>query len=199
MSYEEWLVLSQEERETLHRSWDTYAGERKAIAYMAAARLALASPRKILNLQVGNYHGGEYLLHMTVSKEEYASCPPMLEESFEGFRVVWLPLHHLQHSPEFHATLEGKWIAEQGDYEFTLRPTALEGGIDVTGNIRSTGEPLVISDVTINEECALFSAFDPLSNQSSQHILRLVDKDRCEDCTITMEAKFYVRSDANSP
>ena len=89
-TYEEWLALSDEERRHVHlNKWNVYAREGLAIAFMAATRLALQSSRKILDIQIGTYHCGEYLLHMTVSEEEFRDCPPMLAESFEGFRVVW--------------------------------------------------------------------------------------------------------------
>lgn len=91
MTYDEWLALSDEERDDVHlHQWNVYARDGLAIAFMAATRLAMEAPYTILDISVGTYHGGEYLLHLTVSREDHENCPRMLEQTFEGFRVVWI-------------------------------------------------------------------------------------------------------------
>src|SRR6266404_1937653 len=136
-TYDDWLALSDEERKDVHfRDWNVYARDAIGIAFMAATRLALQSKRKILDIQIGTYHGGEYLLHLTVSDEEYRDCPPMLAESFEGFRVVWIPQRAFLAAPDVPGTLEGRWTAEHGDYEFEIHWT--KSGVDVSGKVRST-------------------------------------------------------------
>ena len=99
-SYEEWLSLSDDDRAEAKAGWDAYEREQIGIPYTAAGRFAIASPRAILDVSVGTYHGGEYLIHATVSDEEFSDCPPMLSEEFEGFRVAWLSLTPPDPPPE---------------------------------------------------------------------------------------------------
>ena len=189
-TYEDWLALSDEERKDVHfREWNVYRRDGIAIAFMAATRFALQSKRKILDIQIGTYHGGEYLLHLTVSEEDYKDCPPMLAESFEGFRVVWCRLRIFQAAPGVQGNLEGKWKAEQGDYEFELRWTG--GGVDVRGRVRSSGEELQITRPTVNREYVLFSAYEASRDASSDHVLALVSPDQCGDDTTRTE--YYAR------
>ena len=91
-SYEDWLSLTEEGRQEEKMSWNAYEREQIGIPTIASGRLALASERKILDTAVGTYHGGEYLIHATVSEEDFEDCPPMLAEEFEGFRIVWMSL-----------------------------------------------------------------------------------------------------------
>jgi hypothetical protein len=192
-TYEEWLALSDEERRHVHlNKWNVYAREGLAIAFMAATRLALQSSRKILDIQIGTYHCGEYLLHMTVSEEEFRDCPPMLAESFEGFRVVWCPLRVFQPPAEVEGTLEGKWRAEQGDYEFEIRWTA--GGVDISGRLRSTGQELQIARPTVNQQYVFFSAYEASRDKNTDHVFALIDPNRCGDDTTTTEYYTRVRS-----
>jgi len=189
-TYEDWLALSDEERKEIHfREWNVYRRDGIAIAFMAATRFALQSKRKILDIQIGTYHGGEYLLHLTVSEEDHKDCPPMLTENFEGFRVVWCCLRRFQAASGVQGNLEGKWRAEQGDCEFELHWT--EGGVDVTGRVRSTGEELQITRPTVNREYVLFSAYEASRDASSDHVLALVASDRCGDDTTRTE--YYAR------
>jgi hypothetical protein len=94
-TYEEWLALTDEQREAVLMSWNAYAREGIAFPYIAAGRLALVSETPVLDVRVGTYHCGEYLLHAYVADEAVASLPRMLEQKFEGFRVVWLPASQL--------------------------------------------------------------------------------------------------------
>jgi hypothetical protein len=97
-TYEDWLALSDEERKEVHfNEWNVYARDGIAIAFMAATRLALQCQKRVQEIQIGTYHGGEYLLQLTVSQEDFRDCPPMLAESFEGFRIVWDRLVTLCH------------------------------------------------------------------------------------------------------
>ena len=91
-TYEEWLALSEEDRLAVKRSGNAYDREHIGFAYTAAGRFAIAANSKVHDVSIGTYHGGEYLLHMYVEDSEVASLPRMLELSFEGFRVVWLPV-----------------------------------------------------------------------------------------------------------
>lgn len=90
--YKDWLALSAQERFDAKMSWNAYERESIGIPYTAAGRLAISSERKVLDVAVGTYHGGEYLIHATVSDEDFRNCPRMLSEEFEGFRIVWFPV-----------------------------------------------------------------------------------------------------------
>jgi hypothetical protein len=90
--YEDWLALTDQERFDVKLGWNAYERESIGIPYTAAGRLAIVSERKILDLNIGTYHGGEYLIHATVSDTDFKDCPPMLTEEFEGFRIVWMPI-----------------------------------------------------------------------------------------------------------
>ena len=94
--YEDWLALTDQQRLDAKMSWDAYERESIGVPYAAAGRLAIASKRKILDVSVGTYHGGEYLIHATVSDDHFKDCPPMLTEEFEGFRIVWMPMSNLE-------------------------------------------------------------------------------------------------------
>lgn len=91
-SYDDWLALSDQERFDAKMAWNDNEREMIGIPYTAAGRLAIQSTRRILDVNVGAYHGGEYLIHATVSDENYKDCPPMLSEEFEGFRIIWMPM-----------------------------------------------------------------------------------------------------------
>jgi hypothetical protein len=92
-TYEEWLALSGEDREQIkENAWNAYARDGIAFPFMAAARLAMQSRHKVLDIGIGTNHGGEYVLLLYVSPEDVKNCPPFLQQSFEGFRVAWLPV-----------------------------------------------------------------------------------------------------------
>ncbi len=93
MSYDEWLALSDDERDHIHfNQWNVYDRDGIVIAFTAATRLAAQSQVKIHDIGVGTYHGGEYTLMLCVSDEDHGSCPTSLEQKFEGFRVNWQPI-----------------------------------------------------------------------------------------------------------
>jgi hypothetical protein len=179
-TYEDWLALSEQQRKEVHfKEWNVYQRDGIAIAFMAATRLALQCNKRVLEIQIGTYHMGEYLLHLTVSEQDYRGCPPMLTDSFEGFRVVWLPPRMFEPTAEVPGTLEGKWRAEDGDYEFELWWT--NSGVDVIARVLGTGEEMQIDRPIVNGKYVLFSAYDPTRDDWTHHTLSLVDRDRCED------------------
>ena len=92
-NYEAWLSLSPEDQEKVHLGvWKTYEREGFGFPFTAAGRLAICSEVKVLDCCIGTYHGGEYVLHMYVSDEDYPSMPKSLKQVFEGFRVIWFPM-----------------------------------------------------------------------------------------------------------
>ena len=178
LSYKQWLDLSDEERIHIHSSkWNTYERDGYLIAHTAAVRLAERCDMKVYNIQIGTYHGGEYLLHLTVSEQDYSNCPAMLEQSFEGFRVVWFP----QDSPESidDSSLVGEWETDLGDYWFEFKKSA--GGLDVIGKYNNRQCDLVILHTAFNESCLLFTSFEPVSGNQSQHTFRVSSDGMAED------------------
>jgi len=93
-NYEEWLALGEIEQQAVHRSWNVYDREGFGFAVCAAGRLAIQSQTKIYHVEVGTYHGGQYILHAYVSDEDCQKMPQPLEQTFEGFRVFWMPVSH---------------------------------------------------------------------------------------------------------
>jgi hypothetical protein len=121
-TYDEWLALSDEERDEVHlHQWNAYERDGIAFAFMAAARLAMQSPHKVLDVKIGTYHCGEYLLRLTVSQEDHRNYPPMLTQTFEGFRVVWVREPGLPDDP-FEHPLTGSWdsAGDGGDYRIQI-------------------------------------------------------------------------------
>ncbi|HEY7087293.1 MAG TPA: hypothetical protein VH518_04340 [Tepidisphaeraceae bacterium] len=90
-TYEDWLALSDAQKQAIKFQWNAYAREGIGFPLTAAGRLAISSSVPVLDGQVGTYHGGEYVLNMFVAESVVGSLPGMLEQTFEGFRVVWLP------------------------------------------------------------------------------------------------------------
>jgi len=97
ISYNDWLKMTPEEQNHIHfDEWNVYERDGYPIALMAAARFTEQSPKKIYDCSIGTYHGGEYVLHMYVSDEDFPSCPKKFEQSFEGFRILWQPIGPLR-------------------------------------------------------------------------------------------------------
>jgi hypothetical protein len=193
-TYDEWLALTDEERDDIKFSaWNAYARTGVVFAFTAAARLAMQSPFQVLDIQIGTYHCGEYLLHLTVSPDDFQKCPPMLEQRFEGFRVVWFPQQTYVIDPVIGAHIEGKWVADEPneDYEFEFRFTAAD--VNVSGFCRKTNERLLISRPAVNGAYVLFAAYHPALKRHTSHSFRLVAADRCEDDVTRSE--HYARSD----
>jgi hypothetical protein len=91
-SYEEWLRLSDEQKREVHRGWNVYDREGFGFPICAVGRLAIQSPVKVYEVKVGTWHGGEYILHAYVADEDHPKMPQPLEQTFEGFRVFWMPV-----------------------------------------------------------------------------------------------------------
>lgn len=89
--YDEWLALSDDQRELIKSKWDVYNRDGYGFPLTAAGRLVIASDVKVYQAMVGTYHGGEYILMMYVHDELLPTLPPRLVRVFEGFRVYWLP------------------------------------------------------------------------------------------------------------
>jgi len=94
-TYDEWLALTDEQQQEMSSSWDDMKREGIGFAYAAAGRLAIASSTPTLDIRIGTYHGGEYLIHAHVDDALVAELPKPLEQTFEGFRVWWLPISML--------------------------------------------------------------------------------------------------------
>ena len=110
-SYDEWLSYPEEEKDRIHlQEWNTHEREGYPIALHAASRLALQTENTVLDVMIETYHGGEYLLGLTVPREQYDRCPGMWDQRFEGFRVAWRPYDPPVLPPE---ALQARLEAEQ--------------------------------------------------------------------------------------
>lgn len=186
MTYDQWLALSEDERHTVHfEQWDVYSRDGYVIAMTAAVRLAGSCGVKVLHLEVGTYHGGEYLLHLYVSGEDCCRLPAMFEQRFEGFRVIWLPVSRMGLSPSEVGTISGVWRHEEDDTDVEFCFDAVPHPPKVSGRCISDGEQLVISGVRGNEKYLLFTSTVPSSGYFAQHTFTLVDRDTCtQDITL---------------
>ena len=84
--------MSDDERVEAKVAWNVYEREGYGFAVCAAGRLAIQSPVKTFEVEVGIWHGGENILHAYVSDEDYPKMPEPLQQYFEGFRVFWMPV-----------------------------------------------------------------------------------------------------------
>jgi hypothetical protein len=184
MTYDEWLRLTETERDDIHfRQWNVYARDGILIAFTAATRLAMHSPFKIYDIRIGTYHGGEYTLEPYVSQEDYHSCPPMLAQKFEGFRVIWQPIGVFCHAPAENGTFDGTWVEDcaEPDSEFSITTLPVPPLVKVEGRCLPDRESMHISDIwTDVGKCLMFRAIVPNSGRHTIHTMHLVGEDDCE-------------------
>lgn len=88
-SYDEWLALTDAQREQMQQAWNVYAREGYCIALMAAARLTFAIPHRVMDVQIGTCHGGAWALHIFPENPPSDALRQQIP-SFEGFPVIWL-------------------------------------------------------------------------------------------------------------
>jgi len=196
-TYDEWLAFSDDEREHCKHEWNAYNRDGVVFPYLAAARLAMQSSFKILQVSVGTYHGGEYLLLLTVSKDDFEHCPPQFE-SFEGFRVRWLPFDE----GEFPASglLNGDWVSldSKTKYQFEIR--YVESTVLVTGRCNETNSDLEISEAQKTgpqQEYVCFEAFNCTTKKHTSHMFSLINDNRCQDRTTGVDTYTRLNTDPN--
>lgn len=186
MTYDQWLVMTEDQRDAVHfKQWNVYSRDGYVIAMIAATRLSVACGLAVTHMEIGTYHGGEYLLHLYVPDDACAQLPAFLEQRFEGFRVGWFPASRLGLSPSEHGSISGVWRHEDDDtnVEFTFdassRPPA------VSARCISDGEELLISMVVGNDKFLLFSSTVPSNGYFAQHSFHLTAADTCtQDITL---------------
>jgi hypothetical protein len=180
MHYDQWLALNDQERDSIHfEQWNVYARDGYIIAMTAASRLAASCQTKVFQMEIGTYHGGEYLLHLYIPDMACADMPPMLEQRFEGFRVAWFPVSRLGLNPTKDGTISGVWRHEDNDTNLELRFDASTQPPMVLGRSISDGEELVISEVIGAEKVLLFSSTVPSTGFFARHTFTLTEKDTC--------------------
>jgi hypothetical protein len=195
MTYDQWLALSEDERHTVHfEQWDVYSRDGYVIAMTAAVRLAASCGMKVFHVDIGTYHGGEYLLHLYVSDEDCSRMPPMLEQRFEGFRVIWFPVSRMGLTPSEVGSISGVWRHEDDDTDVELTFDASTQPPQVSGRCLSDGEQLVISGVRGNDKFLLFSSTVPSNGYFAQHAFRVTGRDTCtQDLTLRETWKRVVQ------
>lgn len=75
----------------MFHNWDTQKGEGFPIAIMALARMVIyfSSTLQIGHANVGIYHGGTYLLKVSLTSMCGGLDEVELPAEFEGFPVIW--------------------------------------------------------------------------------------------------------------
>lgn len=180
MTYDQWLAMNEDERDAVHfTQWDVYKRDGYVIAMTAAVRLAESCGQKVLHIEIGTYHGGEYLLHLYVPDEDGPRLPPMLEQRFEGFRVAWIPFSRMGLSPSEEGSLTGVWRHEDDDTDVELTFDTISQLPRVSGRCLSDGEQLLISEVRGNDKFLLFSSTVPSNGYFARHMFALTDRNTC--------------------
>ncbi len=193
ISYEQWLLLGEAERDAIHlNQWDFNARDGYTIAITAASRLAASCQAKVHHIEIGTYHGPEYLLHLYVRDEDCVRMPSMLEQRFEGFRVVWFPLSRLMVRPTEHGTISGNWRHEGDDTDVEFRFDASTSPPRVSARCISDGEELVISQIVGNDKFLIFCSTMPSNGYGARHCFHLTGRNLCSQ-EITMQ-DTWVRS-----
>src|SRR5687767_6813139 len=88
VTFEQWLALPESERARLIQTWNPYEGEGQDILSRVCDRFAqqFAGQPGVEDVHCGVYHGGTYVVGVTVRKGSRVRVP----RSFEGFPVVKL-------------------------------------------------------------------------------------------------------------
>ena len=186
MTYDQWLALSEDERDAMHfEQWDVYSRDGYVIAMTAAVRLSESCGLKVSHMEVGTYHGGEHLLHLYVPDVDCSQMPPMLEQRFEGFRVVWFPLSRMGLSQSKLGSISGTWRHEDDDTDVEFTFDGSSQPPQVSARCISDNEHLVISGTRGNDKFLLFSSTVPSSGYFAEHTFTLTAPDTCtQDITL---------------
>lgn len=90
MTAAEWVLLDDAERSQIALSWDAYEREGIAFIFLSAALLAADSDIAILDIEIGTYHAGEYVIHYFIDPDELRVHRENLPKSHHGIRLFWM-------------------------------------------------------------------------------------------------------------
>jgi len=183
-TYDEWLALTSDQRKEVHlHEWNVYLGDGRAIAVMAGAHL-MQSDSRVLDIQIGIWHCGEFVLQPTVSNDDFkivANGPP---QEFEGFRILWRA-----ESYEFNAVhaarFVGKWISENEDVDAEFTIAVESDGFTISGRESSNGEKLEIRHVEFDGHRLEFEVITPSTGRAQLHRFISVDDRHCDSTIVT--------------
>jgi hypothetical protein len=90
VTYDEWLSLTEDERERKLSGWNPHEGEGEDIVIEAGRRLMLTNPA-IVETCPGVWHGGEWIIQAYVSQPDWERLPrfPFHAQVFDGLRVYY--------------------------------------------------------------------------------------------------------------
>lgn len=88
VSVEEWMLASDEERERIHKSWDTGKGEGRDIASSVASLFSKECIYNISEVDILD-RDGEWFIHAYVVVDDYDNLKDRKNVEFLGFRVVF--------------------------------------------------------------------------------------------------------------
>lgn len=169
-NYDEWLALPDDLRQKYLASWNAYAHEMFWIPMTAAARLASTSTYPVTDINVGIYHGGAYVLQLTVANEYLPFCPKPLTQTFDGFPVIWLGnRYEVTGNPQ---PFVGTWETRDAFAEYRILVNDSDGLSVACTDLRSN-VALMVCDARITLDQLTFVTRS--ENQTLFHSLRLDD------------------------
>lgn len=86
IEYNDWLLMSDEEREKVKSIWNPYEGEGSGILEKVFEKFKneFSNIDGIIDMHCGLYHGGQYIIGVSARKGTQVKIP----KKFEGFEVV---------------------------------------------------------------------------------------------------------------
>lgn len=85
-NYKKWIVMSDAQREETMRKWNPYEGDGSEIVKLVEKKFKEEHGKdsRILNISAGLYHGGMYIIGVTIKKSVEVNIPL----KFLGFTVM---------------------------------------------------------------------------------------------------------------
>ena len=131
VSFRKWLTLSPQERRSIYDSWNRYRGEGKDILKCTyrSFKKELARSKDIVNISYGLYHGGDWVISVTVRVGHSLK----ISEQYLGFRIIKLYdglaerlkyMLHSKYNDDIVRFVEGERSEFRKCFNFTSSPHA---------------------------------------------------------------------------
>ncbi|GAA4470340.1 hypothetical protein [Novipirellula rosea] len=168
-NYDEWLALPDDVRQSCLSKWNAYTHEMFWVPTMAAARLAASSAFPVTDIYVGIYHGGAYVLHLTVDDEHLTSCPKPMKQTFDGFPVIWMGNPY--QDPENPRPFLGEWETHGAYGDFRVIVTEGDGLSVQCTDLRAK------ADLNVFDQRVAFNQLSFVTRTESQNVLHTIRLD----------------------
>ncbi|MEL6108247.1 MAG: hypothetical protein AAFU85_19650 [Planctomycetota bacterium] len=168
-SYDDWLQLPEDARARLCQQWDVYSHEMFWVPMCAASRLAAQTHVPVVDLYAGIWHGGQYVLNLTVPNRFLHELPRPLEQSFDGFRVIWVGDVPDVESP---VRFLGDWISSGSLGSFQISVVDGADGLHVECRDATNGRTLDVMGPSVHLDQLTFTSRD-----GDQHLFHTLDLD----------------------